>query len=79
MGNSRKGGASLYGQEIGLIISHTLKKPKIQLNFLLNKLKQVKQVTEFIVLKHLLFSKGQNDDNEVVAAVRVKEGTMTDY
>ena len=57
MGNSRKGGASLYGQEIGLIISHTLKKPKIQLNFLLNKLEQVKQVTEFIVLKNLLFSR----------------------
>ena len=47
----------MYGQEIGLIISHTLKKPKIQLNFLLNKLEQVKQVTEFIVLKNLLFSR----------------------
>lgn len=33
-----------------------------------------------IALKNLLlFSKGQNYNDEVVAAVRVKEGTMTNY
>lgn len=66
IGNSRKEELVCMGRN-RINYKPPLKKPKIQLNFLLNKLKQVKQVTEFIVLKHLLFSKGQNDDNEVVA------------